>query len=80
VDTVDFTTSQWLFGGEGLGYPYWHSLDKWRGHDVIFVDDDDKNIEARLGPHFREVEVVADERLLALGGKRYRLAIGRDLH
>lgn len=80
VHTADFTTSQWPFGGEGLGYPYWHSLDKWRGKHVLYVDDDDENIEARLGPHFRRVELVADDRLMALGRKRYRLAIGYYLH
>lgn len=78
--TADFTTSQWPFGGEGLGYPYWHSLDKLRGQDVLYVDDNDEEIKQRLGPHFREVDFVADERLLALGRKRYRLAIGRCFH
>lgn len=79
VNTAHYTTSQWVFDGNGLGYPYWHEFDNWRGRDVIYVDDDDEDILARLGPHFKEVKLVSDARLLSLGRRSYRLAIGKYL-
>lgn len=77
VRAADSTTSQWVLGGQGLGYPYWHSLEEWQGRNVLYVTDDYGNTYERLKPRFREVKLVADERLLGLGHKRYRLAVGR---
>jgi dolichol-phosphate mannosyltransferase len=79
VDSASFTTSMWPFGGNGLGYPYWSDLDDWKGRNVLYVDDSNSDLDAILRPHFREIELVSDERLLSLGGTRYRLAIGYHL-
>lgn len=79
VNTADYTTSQWVFDGKGLGYPYWGDVDSWRGRDVLYVDDDNEDIPVRLWPHLEDVKEVADARLLKLGRKPYRLAIGKRL-
>jgi hypothetical protein len=79
VDTSRYTTSQWLFGGNGLGYPYWAEIDQWRGRDCIYVDEGEINV-AMLQHHFDGVHLVSDARLLATGRRHWHLAIGRRLH
>jgi hypothetical protein len=79
VDTSHYTTSQWLFGGNGLGYPYWAEIDHWRGSDCIYIDDGEISIES-LQHHFDDVRLVSDTRLLASGRRHWHLAIGRRFH
>jgi len=75
VRASDFTTSGWILGGEGLGYPYWTKEDQWIGCDCIVVDDQDDT--GRFTSRFRKFE-VADE--FRLNHKTYYICIGRSLH
>lgn len=81
VNSAYYTTSQWVFGGNGLGYPYWADPDKWRGCDLLYLytHDSDEDILESLDPYFRKVELIKDERLLTIAPQPYRLAIGRFL-
>lgn len=80
VNATDYTTSQWILGGEGLGYEYWSQRNDWAGFDCIYVTDDkdiDVLTQLQLREHFASVELVEDARMLNLGRKRYSLAICR---
>jgi dolichol-phosphate mannosyltransferase len=79
VDAADYTTSQWVLGQKGLGYPYWHGLEEWRGGDIVYVCSDEQDIEAELRGHVERVDAVTDARLGTLGRTAYRIAIGRGL-
>jgi dolichol-phosphate mannosyltransferase len=79
VDASHYTTSQWLFGGNGLGYPYWAEVDHWRGRDCVYIDDGEIPI-ANLQHHFDNVLLVSDARLPTTGRHHWHLAIGRRLH
>ena len=72
VRASDFTTSQWLIGGRGLGYPYWANHQLWASRDCIVVDDNDDI--GKYAPRFKEF-VLADE--VHLGRTTYRIGIGR---
>jgi dolichol-phosphate mannosyltransferase len=74
VRASDFTTSGWILGGEGLGYPYWAKKNLWIGCDCIVVDDQDDS--GRFTSRFRRFE-VADE--FHLNQKTYYIYIGRSL-
>lgn len=77
-ESVEFTTSQWLAGGVGLGFEYWHDASAWRGRDCIFVADArDADLLDRLGPLFQSVELIDEPRLKQMGRKQYQIAIGR---
>lgn len=75
VRASDFTTSQWILGGEGLGYRYWTTKAQWIGRDCIVVDDDQNDIKG-FAPQFKRFE-VADE--VVLNGKTYYIGIGHGL-
>ncbi len=81
VRAADFTTSRWIFGGKGLGYPYWTEHEQWRGRDCIYVvDDADDDILDETKVLFDSVEIVNDPRLDRLADKGdYRIAICRGL-
>jgi dolichol-phosphate mannosyltransferase len=51
------TTSQWLLGGEGLGYRYWLDRSQWIGRDCVYVTMS-KNAVAEVSPYFRRVEAL----------------------
>jgi len=82
VDTSEYTTSQWIFGGSGLGFPYWTQRERWTGNDCIYViDDGDDKSFSEIKPLFASVESVQDPRLDQLGRKKgqYRIAICKAL-
>lgn len=81
VDASDYTTSRWIFGGKGLGFPYWTEREHWRGRDCIYVvDDANDDILDETKTLFDSVEIVHDPRLDRLGVKgEYRIAICRGL-
>ena len=79
VDASHYTTSQWIFGGTGLAYPYWARMDDWKGRDCLYVSNGKISI-ADLQSHFDEVHLVSDPRLLAARGHHWHLAIGKRLH
>lgn len=68
----DFTTSQWILGGEGLGYPYWAK--PWKQSPIIVVADD--NNIGSFAPHFRQFTVVRELKLA--GKKKYQIAVALD--
>lgn len=74
VRASQFTTSQWIVSGPGLGFAYWTERTNWIGRDCIVVDDDG-DIE-KFAPYFETFEVLDDPRLT---GTKYRIAIGRRL-
>src|SRR4029079_11377889 len=66
VRASDFTTSQWIAHGSGLGYPYWANEDLWRKSDCVVVDD--MNDIEKFAPHFKKFELAEDIRY---GKSRY---------
>jgi hypothetical protein len=74
VRASDFTTSQWITGGDGIGYPYWAKPELWAGSDCVVVDDKKDIME--FAPHFKDFVLVEQIRL---GRTTYRIAIGRGL-
>lgn len=52
-----FTTSQWLVGGAGLGYPYWMDRSQWIGRDCVYVTWS-KNALAEVAPYFQRVKAL----------------------
>jgi dolichol-phosphate mannosyltransferase len=80
VDTADYTTSQWILAGRGLGYPYWTHRPRWHKQDcILVVEDDDNNLLDRATEYFESVQIVNDPRLRTLGRGQYQIAIGRGL-
>lgn len=79
VNTAHYTTSKWILGGNGLGYPYWSDRNRWQGWDCIFIDDDEEDVLSRTRDHFDEVRQVIDARLLEIGRRKYQLIIGKHL-
>lgn len=73
VRTSDFTTSQWILSGRGLGYPYWAKQQLWTGSDCVLVDEKDSIRE--FAPHFKRFDLVEQIRL---GRVTYAIAVGRD--
>lgn len=73
---VRYTTSQWIFGQEGLGYPYWSKPTEWYGTDIIYVTTSAHGLD-KVRPWFDEVEIVQDTRLR--GRHDYIVAIGRRM-
>jgi len=71
----DFTTSGWILGGEGLGYPYWTTKDKWIGGDCIVVDDDQNELRG-FAQQFRTFEMASQ---IQLNRKTYYIGIGHGL-
>jgi dolichol-phosphate mannosyltransferase len=69
-----FTTSQWILDGEGLGYAYWLNRDDWIGRDCIVVSDQDDT--GRFSSRFEKFDFVEECRL---PGKTYYISIGRRL-
>lgn len=72
VRASDFTTSQWIMDGVGLGYPYWSPNDRWENLPCIVVDDN-KDIE-KFADRFERFDIVA--KLHPIGRKTYHIAIG----
>lgn len=80
ADPADFTTSQWILHGNGLGYFYWSLPKAWQGRDGIYVvDGQDDDLLAQTSGHFASVELADDPRLKELSGGRYRIALCRHL-
>jgi len=72
VRASDFTTSQWIAHGSGLGYPYWANEDLWKQSDCVVIDD--TNDLEKFAPHFKKFELAEEIRY---GKSRYRIGIGR---
>jgi dolichol-phosphate mannosyltransferase len=72
VRASDFTTSQWIAHGAGLGFPYWANEKLWNQSDCVVIDD--TNDLQKFAPHFKQFE-VADE--VQYGKSHYQIAIGR---
>jgi len=72
VRASDFTTSQWIIKGRGLGYPYWAKRQLWTTNDCVIVND--ANDIERCAPYFKEF-ILVDQ--FHLGRATYRIAIGR---
>jgi hypothetical protein len=72
VRVVDFTTSQWILGGDGLSYPYWAKEDQWVGCDCIVVDD--KDDFGKFASLFKKFDVVD---VFHLAHKTYYIGVGR---
>jgi len=72
VRASDFTTSQWIIKGRGLGYPYWAKRQLWTTNDCVIVND--ANDIERCAPYFKQFILVDQFRL---GRATYRIAIGR---
>jgi dolichol-phosphate mannosyltransferase len=70
----DFTTSQWIIGGDGLGFRYWTTADQWIGRDCIIVDEDE-GIES-LASRFKTFDAASE---IQLNGKTYYVAVGHGL-
>src|SRR5690606_29376113 len=78
AESAEFTNSQWLVEGPGLGYRYWSEPSDWLGYDcVVVADARNTDLHAQLDHVFGSVEIVQDERLSKLGKKRYQIAICR---
>lgn len=81
-DAISHTTSQWVVGGEGLGYRYWSDRAKWIGCDAIYITD---NHSKEVESWFRSVRWIEDPRLNFGCGYRVAICQGlldkpRDLH
>ncbi len=80
AEAADYTTSQWILGGNGLAYPYWIRREDWYGRDCLYIENDaDDDILAETAGMFDSVELVDDVRLRALGRGKYRIAVCRGL-
>jgi dolichol-phosphate mannosyltransferase len=73
VRASDFTTSQWIVGGAGLGYPYWAPKDRWHDRACIVVGDNN-DIEG-FASRFNQFDIVTN--LHPIRAKEYHIAIGR---
>jgi dolichol-phosphate mannosyltransferase len=79
-NTAQFTTSQWIIGGEGLGFRYWMDRGTWEGADCIYVGDSSADdLQRHLSNAFDSVELVDDPRLKVLGKRGYVMAICHGL-
>jgi len=74
VRASDFTTSHWILGGDGFGYPFWTKKEQWIGGDCVVVSDQ-KDI-ALFAPRFEKFDFV-DE--CHLPRKTYYIGVGRGL-
>ncbi|HPQ40325.1 MAG TPA: glycosyltransferase family 39 protein [bacterium] len=79
INSAESTTSHWIFGETGLGFPYWIDRERWTGRDCLFVDVDLQRMLAKIAPYFESVHVVNDPRLETLGGDAYYIAVGTGL-
>ena len=75
VRASDFTTSGWILGSDGLGYPYWTTKDQWIGGDCIVVDDDQNDIK-EFASRFNTYEAAGE---LTLNQRTYYIYIGHGL-
>jgi dolichol-phosphate mannosyltransferase len=75
---VPYTTSQWIFEGQGLGFEYWSRRSDWVGEDVICVGQVADRLPERLRPWFESMEVVDDPRLTRTR-KHYSVVVGRRM-
>lgn len=71
VRSSDFTTSQWVAGGNGLGYPYW--VKPWDKSACIIVDDD--NDIDQFAPLFQHFKIVKQVRFT--GKRKFQIAIAQ---
>jgi hypothetical protein len=75
VRASQFTTSQWILGGRGLGYQYWANKNQWIGQDCVVVEEG--NDVEKYASQFREFRLVDEFRL---NRRTYQIGIGRGLH
>jgi hypothetical protein len=75
VRASQFTTSQWILGGRGLGYQYWANKNQWTGQDCVVVEEG--NDVEKYASQFREFRLVDEFRL---NRRMYQIGIGRGLH
>jgi hypothetical protein len=75
VRASNFTTSGWILGSDGLGYPYWTTKDQWIGGDCIVVDDDQNDIK-EFASRFNTYEAAGE---LTLNQRTYYIYIGHGL-
>jgi dolichol-phosphate mannosyltransferase len=81
VPASDYTTSEWILRGHGLGFEYWIDPAAWIGKDCIFVEATDgpadtADLERRLKRRFASVEVIGNGGI-ATGGDRHAIAVCR---
>jgi dolichol-phosphate mannosyltransferase len=62
VEASQFTTSQWILGGRGVGYEFWSDRNDWIGANCLYITDD-THMLADLSRWFDRVEPVDDPRL-----------------
>jgi len=74
VRASQFTTSQWILGGRGLGYAYWANKNQWIGQDCVVVEEG--NDVEKYASQFREFRLVDEFRL---NRRTYQIGIGRGL-
>jgi dolichol-phosphate mannosyltransferase len=72
------TTSQWVFGQNGLAFSYWSNRSEWTGSDVVYVAESSDTVLARARPWFDSIEEIKDPRLAGRRGG-YQVFIGRGL-
>ena len=60
VRAADFTTNDSiLIGGQGLGYTYWATPNRWKYDRIIFVADSDERL-TQVGRRYANVRVLYD--------------------
>jgi len=71
----DYTSSEWMISGEGLGYEYWMSRKDWVGRTCVVVYDDPLARPDRRGfPSLKLINV----RSISFGHRQYSAAICID--
>ncbi len=75
----DFTTSQWILGGIGVGFPYWTDAQSWIGRDCLLVLEPRDSLDQMTRERFDQVELADEPQLKSLPRGGYRIAICRCL-
>lgn len=75
-EAIAYTTSQWIVGGDGLGYRYWSDRSHWIGSNVIYISQEGSSRE-ELESWFESVRWIDNPRLKT--GAGYHVAVCRGL-
>lgn len=79
VPASQFTTSQWIIEGSGLGYEYWLNPQDFQGADLLYLTDSPTSAEiSRISPRFSSIETIHDPRLSQFPS--LRLLLCRNFH
>jgi dolichol-phosphate mannosyltransferase len=71
VRASDYTTSQWLVGGIGLGFPYWAPASRWHESPMIVVGE--TNHLAKFAEKFQHFQLASV--LNAPGNRAYGIGV-----